>query len=419
MKRHPLSESCSFKETKVGLIPSHWNVVSLADICQQPISGYSANGNDQPANKNEVGVLKLSCIQGINFKPEKNKLVKNDEIPKLKINVKKGTIIFSRSNTEELVGAACYVNETHHNLFLSDLLWEVSLIKECGVDPLWLTYLLNAPRVRAYIVAKAAGTSGSMKKINKRNFLSTLIPLPPFKEQRKIAEIVSTWDAAIKQIHDLLAAKQRRKKALMQQLLTGNRRLPGCNGGWDLVRLGKIFSERKESNRQDLPLLAITSKQGVISASDNGRKDSSSEDKSRYKRIAPGDIGYNTMRMWQGVSALSRLEGIVSPAYTICTPITSKASSEFLAYLFKHPYVIYLFWRHSQGLVNDTLNLKYHHFAQIKVKIPELLEQEKIAEILACVDQDIELLNRKLDALEKQKRGLMQKLLTGEVRVQT
>ena len=162
--------------------------------------------------------------------------------------------------------------------------------------------------------------------------------------------------------------------------------------------------------------MAITGNQGIIPASEIERKDSSNADKSKYKRIVPGDIGYNTMRMWQGVSAVSTLEGIVSPAYTICTP-KNKVNVNFIGYFFKFPTVINLFWRYSQGLVSDTLNLKYNNFSQIKVVIPSIEEQRRIAQVLSAADNEIKHLEKKLKALEKQKRGLMQKLLTGEIRV--
>lgn len=122
------------------------------------------------------------------------------------------------------------------------------------------------------------------------------------------------------------------------------------------------------------------------------------------------------MRMWQGVCAISKLEGIVSPAYTICIP-KENVDTEFIGHYFKFPDTINLFHRFSQGLVSDTLNLKFHNFAQIKLSFPPITEQRRIANILSAADNEIEKLEKKLAALEKQKRGLMQKLLTGEVRV--
>ena len=89
----------------------------------------------------------------------------------------------------------------------------------------------------------------------------------------------------------------------------------------------------------------------------------------------------------------------------------------FMGYFFKFPTIINLFWRYSQGLVSDTLNLKYNNFSQIKVVIPDIEEQGRIAQVLQAAYSEINQLEEKLKALEKQKRGLMQKLLTGEIRV--
>jgi type I restriction enzyme S subunit len=243
------------------------------------------------------------------------------------------------------------------------------------------------------------------------------IPLPPLPEQRKIAETLSSWDRAIEQAEKLIAAKKSLKKGLMQQLLTGKLRFPQFGETpWKTCKLGELFSERKETGRADLPLLSITGDRGVILRDDVERKDTSNADKSKYKRIAPGDIGYNTMRMWQGVSAISALEGIVSPAYTICVP-KPDVDVEFAKHLFKFSPLVHLFWRNSQGLVADTLNLKFHAFSRIKVTIPGIEEQRRIAQVLATVDRELLELQGKVSSIQQQKKGLMQKLLTGKVKV--
>ena len=202
----------------------------------------------------------------------------------------------------------------------------------------------------------------------------------------------------------------------MQQLLTGKRRFPEFSEQWRQHRLGSLFAERKEVGRVELPLLSITAIRGVILREKIDRKDSSAADKSKYKRLAPSDIGYNTMRMWQGVSAQSDLEGIVSPAYTICVP-GPEIDADFAAYLFKFPPIVHLFRRYSQGLVDDTLSLKYPNYAQISDRIPTIPEQKRFAEVLRTVDHEIALLNDQLDVLKLQKKGLMQRLLTGKFRV--
>ncbi len=243
------------------------------------------------------------------------------------------------------------------------------------------------------------------------------INVPPLLEQRKIADILGTWDTAIGTLERLITVLQKRKRGLMQRALTGQVRFPeyqGCQ--WKEVRLGDVFTERRETGRIDLPLLSITSKQGVIPRDSVERRDTSSEDKSKYLRICKGDLGYNTMRMWQGVSAVSPLEGLVSPAYTICTP-RETIDISFMSYLLKFPPTIHLLWRYSQGLVDDTLSLKFAAFSRVKVTIPHLAEQRRISTVLRLCDSEIGMLERQLTALKRQKQGLMQRLLTGQVRV--
>jgi type I restriction enzyme S subunit len=289
-----------------------------------------------------------------------------------------------------------------------------ALLPKNGVSPEFLAYSLVASkqRLRGFVDTAGHGTG----RLASDFLQALLILLPPRHEQSSITRCLTAWDKAITQTEKLIEAKKKLKKGLMQQLLTGKRRLSEFREPWLKKKLGEVFCERKETNYPELPLLSITGGRGVILHSETERKDSSAEDKSQYKRLATGDIGYNTMRMWQGVSALSSLEGIVSPAYTICVP-KHDIDGSFAAYLFKFPPVVHLFYRYSQGLVSDTLNLKFPQFAQVTVDLPPLSEQKKIASVLGSLDREIASLVDLLDRIKEQKRGLMQKLLTGQIRV--
>lgn len=260
-------------------------------------------------------------------------------------------------------------------------------------------------------LSRIADTS-TIPQINNKHINPYNIQLPPLPEQKAIADLLSTWDEAIEKTERLIQAKEMRFKRLLNDLIY----LPTKEGKWKQIRTKSLFKERKEAKRGDLPLLSITNGEGVIPREDTNRKDTSNEDKSKYLRICPGDIGYNTMRMWQGVSALSSLEGIVSPAYTICIP-GEKLHPLFVAYLFKMPFMIHRFYRYSQGLTSDTWNLKFPHFSEVKMPLPSIDEQEKIAETLSAARREIGLLKLLADKYKTQKRGLMQKMLTGEWRV--
>ena len=244
------------------------------------------------------------------------------------------------------------------------------------------------------------------------------VHVPPIPEQRKIAEILRTWDEAIEKLEVLRAAKLSRYSALARRFFDPcHPAFQKRPNSWREFELGEVFRERTQPGEEGDALLSITMSEGVIDRNDVGRKDTSNEDKSRYKLILPGDLGYNTMRMWQGVSGLSALRGIVSPAYTIVTPDNRNIAARYAAHLFKSRRMVFDFQRYSQGLTSDTWNLKFPAFSKIKVFLPPVEQQEKQAELLDMLKEEITTVERQSKNLTRQKRGLMQKLLTGEWRV--
>ena len=278
------------------------------------------------------------------------------------------------------------------------------------IDPTFASYWFKSDRMIHLFWAYSYGITGDRLRLYYKDFARIPVTLPPKSEQVRIGRILAAADRVIARTKDLIAAKRRLKEGLDQQLLGGRFRLSGSDGTWTEHPLGALFTERRESNCVDLPLLSVTRKSGVVLHGEANRKDSSAQDKSNYKRITPADIGYNTMRMWQGISALSNLEGIISPAYTVCTPGPC-ISGTFANHLFKFPPIVHLFFRYSQGLVSDTWSLKFQHFAQIRVRIPSILVQKRIASILQTSECQTKILERKLVSLIQLKQGLMQRLL--------
>ena len=329
-----------------------WKHGRISDVVATLDAGVSVNSEDRTRRDDEPAVLKVSCVSSTFFDPQECKPIVKSEIHLARESPKKDHILVSRSNSPELVGASAIVSADYPGLFLPDKLWQVTLRDESSTSTEWLAAVLASPAIRYRLARLATGTSSSMKNISKGDLLTLPIVIPPLQIQRRVAWHLYSWDHAITLTERLIAAKQQLRRGLMQQLLTGKRRFPGFSEPWREVRLGDIFTNRIEINRPDLPLVAITGRDGVIFRNQLDRKDTSNEDKSKYLRIAPGDIGYNTMRMWQGVSGLSKIEGIVSPAYTILKPGYSMVP-EFVALFFKSTPMIHLFRRYSQGLGLD------------------------------------------------------------------
>ena len=165
-----------------------------------------------------------------------------------------------------------------------------------------------------------------------------------------------------------------------------------------------------------MELLSVTMNDGVMPRSEIEGKDNSSEDKSNYKVVLTGDMVYNSMRMWQGANGISPCDGIVSPAYTVLMPKIPISNGYFAAF-FKSPNLINEFRKNSQGMTSDTWNLKYPQIETIKVCIPALLEQNRIADMLGTLERRIAKQAQLVENLKKYKRGAFEMVFSPKVRL--
>ncbi len=258
-------------------------------------------------------------------------------------------------------------------------------------------------------------------KEHKRYYISTYQKLfvcapKDVKEQQKIADCLSSIDDLIDAESRKLRALEKYKKGLIQKLFPadGNTlpelRFPEFTDKWQNEKLGNIFTSRQDTGFAYLSLMSLTDESGLIPQKETNKKDNSNADKSKYLRVCKGDIVYNTMRMWQGRCAYCENEGIVSPAYTVCTP-KDDCDGVFFYYYFKTYSLIQKFHANSQGLVSDTLNLRFDKFASIMINYPiKKEEQQKIADCLSEVDTMITEQSNKVEQLKAHKKGLMQGL---------
>ena len=392
-----------YKNSPLGIIPEEWEVKKICDF------GKVITGNTPPTKDVDNYGSTYMFVSPADI--TENKYIKSSERKlsrkgfSLSRIMPKDSVLFTCIGST--IGKCAIANED-----LTSNQQINAIICNSNHNEEFLYYELNRRSSRIKLIAGEQ----AVPIINKSTFENIKILCPPLEEQIQICSVLQLWDTAIEKQSVLIEKLKLRKRALMQQLLTSKKRLPGFSGEWREVKLGEIFDERNETNRDDLPLLSITGDKGVIYQSDSEKRDISNDDKSKYKRICPNDIGYNTMRMWQGRSALSKLEGIVSPAYTIVIP-KENVDVRFMTMLIQQSRVVYSFWTHSQGLVSDTLNCKYPDFCQVKVFIPTKTEQSAIADMFENFDTEIELANKKLVNMQSQKRGLMQQLLTGKKRI--
>ena len=261
----------------------------------------------------------------------------------------------------------------------------------------------------------------SIAHLTREKLVSLPVKLPPLPEQKKIAQILSTWDKAITTTEQLLANSQQQKKALMQQLLTGKKRLLDMNGvrfeeEWKWLKASELFKTVSTKNNSDTEeLLAVTQDQGVLPRSLLERRVVMPDGSTKgYKLVVPGNF-IISLRSFQGGLEYSNYRGLVSPAYTVLEPI-KEIDDKF----FKHYYKSYDFIGHLAVAVigiRDGKQISYSDFSFLRIPYPSLEEQQKIAAVISTADQEVSALQQKLEALKQEKKALMQQLLTGKRRV--
>ena len=399
-----------YKQTKVGIVPEDWDVVKLGDIA----SRITEKNKDDSIDK----VFSNSAINGIVLQNEyfdreianKNNLtgyyvVESGDFvynPRISKTAPAGPINRNLHSTSGIVSPLYTVFRTQKNENINYLEYFFS-------STLWFRYMQCIANY---------GARHDRMNITNSDFMKMPIPYPPLKEQQRIAQILSTWDDAISKQEQLLVAKETLKKGLMQRLLSGEVRFAGFDGEWEEVQLGDIckftqgtqipFSEQIQNYREGyIRYLYI-------------RDFFTDKDICYVKDIYPTKVmkKEDIMIVNTGNTAgtvYSGAEGVLS---NNAFKITFEKNIIFRDFLFSF-LKSHVFKHNIERLFNSSgqPHVGHKNIARVPFTFPSLVEQEKIAQVLTTADKEIELLKNELEALKEQKRGLMQRLLTGEVRV--
>ena len=371
-------------------LPSEWKVMRLEKVA--PLQ----RGYDLPTDNIKEGLYPVVYSNGIlRFHNE--------------FKAKAPGVITGRSGT---IGKVVYVEEDYwpHN------------------TSLWVTnFYDNNPKFIYYMyinlnLARFSAGSG-VPTLNRNDIHAQTIPLPPLDEQKKIAEILSTWDEAINLTINLIENKKRFKKALMQNLLTAKIRFPEFKDEWKETKLKDICvkmrsggtpkSTNKKFYNGNIPFVKINDMtlggkyiyDTQVKITEEGLENSSAW-------LVPKNSLIYSMYASFGFVSINKIEVATSQAMMCIVPNLSKVALEYLYYFLDD------FQKDVRSFVETGTqgNLNAEIVKNFKIKLPNLKEQQKIAEVLTAFDDEINLLNLKLENLKKQKQGLMQKLLSGKVR---
>ena len=392
-------------------LPSGWKVVKLGDVFEKSFYGTSKT----TSINGKYPVLRMGNMQNGTLDLRDLVYIDLEENEFEKYRLHKGDILLNRTNSHSLVGKVSLFDLDGDYLTASYLVAFRPNLKV--LNPTFSNNLLNTIRYQEKI--RTIATKGvSQSNINPTSFKNIIkIPLPPLDEQKKIAEILSTWDEAINLTINLIESKKQFKKALMQNLLTAKIRFPEFKDEWKETKLGKCLKEKSDRNTKNIDLvLSVTNKFGFVTQVEYFDKSVASDNMTNYKIVKKGNFAYNPSRI--NVGSIALLEsyeiGILSPMYVVFECLKN-SDNRFLKFWFQSHSFMGNLYKYLAGSVRESLNFK--DMKTISIKLPNLNEQQKIAEVLAACDGEINLLNLKLENLKKQKQGLMQKLLSGKVRV--
>ncbi|WP_051131612.1 restriction endonuclease subunit S [Oscillibacter ruminantium] len=402
-----------YKKSKVGVVPHKWEETHFREMFSR-LNRKNTEGN--------TNVLTISAQYGLISQGDFfNKAIASED----------------KSNYFLLYRGEYAYNKSYSNGYPFGALKPLEMYESGIVSPLYICFSKTARNqcpqyythyfegglmnreIKAF--AQEGARNHGLLNISVDDFFNSYLLVPALPEQQKIAAILTTQDKVIELQEKLLTEKQRQKKYLCQQLLTGKKRLPGFGGEWKKVKLKKLLKERKKYAQKGAEFPHVTlSTTGIYPKSDRYDRDHlvKSEDK-EYKITHFGDICYNPANLKFGVICVNTYgDAIFSPIY-VTFEATATVNIDFLSnYLMRWDFINAV-RKYEEGTVYERMAVKPEDFLKYEVLLPALNEQTAIAEILSTADQEISLLQKSIDTEKQKKKALMQLLLTGIVRVNT
>jgi type I restriction enzyme S subunit len=396
-------------------IPCDWEIFELGKL------GNFSKGK---------GILKeqliekgLPCIRYGELYTTHNYIVKefksfiSDEVAKESNEIKNGDILFAGSGEtiEEIGKCAAYIG--NKKAYAGGDVIILSTNKNINAE--CLSYALETDSARKQ--KRRLGQGNSVVHIYPSDLKEIKITLPPLPEQTAIAKLLSTWDNAITKTQALIAQKEQRKKWLMQNLLTGKKRLKGFeNEKWKEIHVRDVSKEISIKNKDDkqLTVLSCTKYDGLVPSLEYFGRKIFADDVSTYKVVPKNHFAYATNHIEEGSIGYQEIfdEALISPMYTVFKTNDS-VNDTFFYKLLKSYNLVYQYQNRMEGSIDRRGGLRWDAFSIIKISLPKFEEQTAIAQVLQTADKEIQILKNEMEKLQEQKKGLMQVLLTGKKRL--
>lgn len=401
-----------YKQTELGIIPEDWSVFKFTDIAEL-IHGFQFR-EEHFCTNGKYSVVKIGNLSSKGQVEVKNisqtdcTNIKNFE----RLFLKKGDILMAL--TGGTLGKVA-IFDLEEDKYLQNYRVGKFISNEKSVSS-YLAFLLKSHYVQNRIMDNV--NEAAQPNFGKQDFDKIKIPLPPIEEQNAIANCLSTWDEAIEKQQKLIEAKEIRHKALMQKLLSGKKRLPGFTDEWKEVKI-KHLGEIKTGNTPSKNNSDYWGDEFYWCTADDMKNKYIYHTKQRLSslgkekaRIVPENSILVTCIASIGINAITKVKTGFNQQINSITP-NNNFDVEFIYYLINNNKSKLLEYAGAGALPMLNKNT----FMEIAFKIPVLNEQLAISNILKTSEAEIEIEKQKVEQLKEQKKALMQKLLTGKVRL--
>ncbi len=394
-----------YKNTKGGIVPNEW----VEDNLGRYLSEYKKLSNDI-----EKYPVYSSSRQGL---IPQSKYYDNREAVETCVGYKivpAGYVTYRHMSDDDIFHFN--VNRTGGKILVSSE-YPVFTVSDKGKLGYIVPMLNDTARFRYFCRTQKLG--GTRTRLYYKNLCTYRTAFPTYPEQKKIADILSAQDKLIALKEKLIEEKKRQKKALVQQLITGKKRLAGFCDAWKPTELKKLLKERKTYSQKGLEYPHVTlSTEGIYAKTERyDREHLVKSEYKEYKITHKGDICYNPANLKFGVICVNTFgDAIFSPIY-VTFEVQSGANLGFLSnYLMRWDFINAV-RKYEEGTVYERMAVKPEDFLKFEIMLPTMEEQKAISKLLSLYDWEIDLLKKDLDQEKQKKKALMQLLLTGIVRI--
>jgi type I restriction enzyme, S subunit len=402
-----------YKQTEVGVIPEEWEAKSLRAVLSKGRLGGNYANQDAEA---ELPLMKMGNLARGYFDLSKVQFITPGVTPELPHRLVYGDVLFNTRNTLDLVGKVAIWRDELPVAYYNSNLMRLEFDPEQVCSHEYANYALNTEGAVSRLRALATGTT-SVAAIYTRDLMKLQVLVPPLPEQRAIATALSDVDGLLGGLDRLIAKKRDLKQAAMQQLLTGQTRLPGFYGEWEAKRFGDIAVPRRDrvdpkrtgTHEFCVELEHIASESGVLLGSTRTGEQASLKSVFRLGDVLFGKLRAYLRKYWMATRA-----GVCSTEIWVFAPKDSNVTTAFLYQIIK-----------TDGFIEAASNAYGTHMPRsdwnivknYELKIPLVPEQTAIAEVLTDMDAELAALEQRREKTRALKQAMMQELLTGRTRL--